>query len=130
MIRRPPRSTLFPYTTLFRSVFDVKGLKTLDPSLRWGDGVIRGPLWEQLQPRQLEPVATEVTPTGQSRFSRLPVALSRPVQMQPGRETVGGRRHAIEQEQCADLSAMTDAVRDHVHEHLPARHAAVLPVRE
>src|SRR2546427_4728677 len=25
MIRRPPRSTLFPYTTLFRSVEDVKG---------------------------------------------------------------------------------------------------------
>src|SRR2546427_1896664 len=24
MIRRPPRSTLFPYTTLFRSVFEVK----------------------------------------------------------------------------------------------------------
>src|SRR3989454_12646313 len=29
MIRRPPRSTLFPYTTLFRSV-----LKTLAPSER------------------------------------------------------------------------------------------------
>src|SRR2546427_9119867 len=28
MIRRPPRSTLFPYTTLFRSQF-------VDPSLRW-----------------------------------------------------------------------------------------------
>src|SRR3989442_4760669 len=27
MIRRPPRSTLFPYTTLFRSVFDL---------VRWG----------------------------------------------------------------------------------------------
>src|SRR3712207_7439498 len=26
MIRRPPRSTLFPYTTLFRSVFDQEGL--------------------------------------------------------------------------------------------------------
>src|SRR5699024_3921670 len=26
------------------SVFGVKGLKTLDPSLRWGDGVIRGSL--------------------------------------------------------------------------------------
>src|SRR5437868_12639883 len=26
MIRRPPRSTLFPYTTLFRSVFLQKGL--------------------------------------------------------------------------------------------------------
>src|SRR5258705_8664069 len=25
MIRRPPRSTLFPYTTLFRSVRDLKG---------------------------------------------------------------------------------------------------------
>src|SRR3712207_8067347 len=24
MIRRPPRSTLFPYTTLFRSVFDIR----------------------------------------------------------------------------------------------------------
>src|SRR3712207_7263197 len=24
MIRRPPRSTLFPYTTLFRSTFDLK----------------------------------------------------------------------------------------------------------
>src|SRR5260221_1860880 len=24
MIRRPPRSTLFPYTTLFRSVFDAQ----------------------------------------------------------------------------------------------------------
>src|SRR2546430_13214531 len=26
MIRRPPRSTLFPYTTLFRSVFGLQGL--------------------------------------------------------------------------------------------------------
>src|SRR5258707_7520347 len=27
MIRRPPRSTLFPYTTLFRSLFRVFGLE-------------------------------------------------------------------------------------------------------
>src|SRR5258707_11310171 len=27
MIRRPPRSTLFPYTTLFRSVQDIANLK-------------------------------------------------------------------------------------------------------
>src|SRR5260221_1938751 len=26
MIRRPPRSTLFPYTTLFRSIDDEKGV--------------------------------------------------------------------------------------------------------
>src|SRR5258705_6702087 len=28
MIRRPPRSTLFPYTTLFRSVYEFAGTKT------------------------------------------------------------------------------------------------------
>src|SRR5947209_9575316 len=43
MIRRPPRSTLFPYTTLFRSAYDYRGygfsegkidaLRTLDDSL-------------------------------------------------------------------------------------------------
>src|SRR3712207_7285920 len=27
MIRRPPRSTLFPYTTLFRSIADLCGIK-------------------------------------------------------------------------------------------------------
>src|SRR2546422_1383553 len=29
MIRRPPRSTLFPYTTLFRSIFALTGLLSL-----------------------------------------------------------------------------------------------------
>src|SRR2546428_1876196 len=32
MIRRPPRSTLFPYTTLFRSVDAVRTIRTLDTS--------------------------------------------------------------------------------------------------
>src|SRR2546430_10642718 len=30
MIRRPPRSTLFPYTTLFRSLHDVAALRRPD----------------------------------------------------------------------------------------------------
>src|SRR2546430_13337361 len=30
MIRRPPRSTLFPYTTLFRSMFDKEAGKPLN----------------------------------------------------------------------------------------------------
>src|SRR5579883_3607757 len=34
MIRRPPRSTLFPYTTLFRSPFDQSSLRH-HPLLRW-----------------------------------------------------------------------------------------------
>src|SRR5437870_11294926 len=39
MIRRPPRSTLFPYTTLFRSNLDgYAWLKTLNnPLLNWSD---------------------------------------------------------------------------------------------
>src|SRR3712207_7539961 len=31
MIRRPPRSTLFPYTTLFRSYDEPRGLRDYDP---------------------------------------------------------------------------------------------------
>src|SRR5256885_12269869 len=34
MIRRPPRSTLFPYTTLFRSAVDVDQLLTQGAQLR------------------------------------------------------------------------------------------------
>src|SRR5258708_29326789 len=33
MIRRPPRSTLFPYTTLFRSIIDLSGSKKLSAHL-------------------------------------------------------------------------------------------------
>src|SRR2546429_7036682 len=40
MIRRPPRSTLFPYTTLFRSPVT---------SIRLGGGGARSPLWRQIQ---------------------------------------------------------------------------------
>src|SRR2546422_4659821 len=35
MIRRPPRSTLFPYTTLFRSLFD----DPVDTGIERGDAV-------------------------------------------------------------------------------------------
>src|SRR2546421_8929531 len=36
MIRRPPRSTLFPYTTLFRSVFERGALKAGETMLLHG----------------------------------------------------------------------------------------------
>src|SRR5256885_12845575 len=43
MIRRPPRSTLFPYTTLFRSPLVVElALLAVDP-----DGAIAAPLVER-----------------------------------------------------------------------------------
>src|SRR5258708_10591088 len=43
MIRRPPRSTLFPYTTLFRSTLLELVIKTLDASRFAGDLLIRRP---------------------------------------------------------------------------------------
>src|SRR3712207_7522019 len=41
MIRRPPRSTLFPYTTLFRSVRDVGARRQRIGGDRGGDAVRR-----------------------------------------------------------------------------------------
>src|SRR2546429_6177747 len=49
MIRRPPRSTLFPYTTLFRSHnavnnnFDIMNFKTID--LHLDDNVLNGTIY-------------------------------------------------------------------------------------
>src|SRR5690554_3519284 len=49
MIRRPPRSTLFPYTTLFRSVIEEKCKKNKAPQVAsgalvdWGGGRISPP---------------------------------------------------------------------------------------
>src|SRR3712207_9495206 len=40
MIRRPPRSTLFPYTTLFRSLRDEEGALAGQPQLSLG--AVRG----------------------------------------------------------------------------------------
>src|SRR2546426_3812067 len=42
MIRRPPRSTLFPYTTLFRSVYGTEGTISLpDPNTYDGDVTVK-----------------------------------------------------------------------------------------
>src|SRR5262245_64297238 len=44
MIRRPPRSTLFPYTTLFRSLLAAQVGRRADPAVREGDLVGAGAL--------------------------------------------------------------------------------------
>src|SRR5438034_1696109 len=46
MIRRPPRSTLFPYTTLFRSGFLIAAffaayMSTISTQLNWGASYLR-----------------------------------------------------------------------------------------
>src|SRR2546426_5116293 len=41
MIRRPPRSTLFPYTTLFRSMCDSPYQASRSRTVRSGSGIAR-----------------------------------------------------------------------------------------
>src|SRR3712207_8848028 len=71
MIRRPPRSTLFPYTTLFRS--DLLDARTAQRLPRRGGRDVRGELAEgwRIQPgariRQLEHRSEEHTSELQSR---------------------------------------------------------------
>src|SRR3712207_8634421 len=47
MIRRPPRSTLFPYTTLFRSFMEVAEKTSIaQQALEQGQGILRlAPIW-------------------------------------------------------------------------------------
>src|SRR3989449_4914974 len=47
MIRRPPRSTLFPYTTLFRSAFGEAGAALVEANLAdpWGAATLGA--WEE-----------------------------------------------------------------------------------
>src|SRR2546427_8676320 len=49
MIRRPPRSTLFPYTTLFRSYVNFRRMTSASV----------GPAWRQATPAQREKLETE-----------------------------------------------------------------------
>src|SRR5258707_11237749 len=58
MIRRPPRSTLFPYTTLFRSV-PQGALESLKPSARPVQPVPK----VHVDPRVLREVAPPIIPT-------------------------------------------------------------------
>src|SRR3989454_3201337 len=60
MIRRPPRSTLFPYTTLFRSPVGLGGLAITYGYLRWA---YRADLAEPFR----------------ERLETVPVALDRPL---------------------------------------------------
>src|SRR3712207_7863197 len=57
MIRRPPRSTLFPYTTLFRSRarHHPAGLRRAETGLRRGTGVSLSPADDDAPDRALIP---------------------------------------------------------------------------
>src|SRR5256885_15905320 len=60
MIRRPPRSTLFPYTTLFRSLVAVERLDQRPVGARAGEPAfdqVGGPLVAELNRRRLQLLA-------------------------------------------------------------------------
>src|SRR5256885_13072550 len=74
MIRRPPRSTLFPYTTLFRSRVR---LQPPDAARRAGEDELilaREPPQRQAEEREREPIqAVRRTPIAADRRSRAEV---------------------------------------------------------
>src|SRR5438309_7185646 len=45
MIRRPPRSTLFPYTTLFRSPAEDRGMGPLTKVPQFGEAALKLGFW-------------------------------------------------------------------------------------
>src|SRR3712207_8904225 len=69
MIRRPPRSTLFPYTTLYRSRRREAGCR---PARTRGEPLAGGPLGDNAQAAP-EPGAAQLTP----ELSALVAALDR-----------------------------------------------------
>src|SRR5258708_26804302 len=48
MIRRPPRSTLFPYTTLFRSLVGDDRHQGIDAVIDVGEGALLAPAVDQM----------------------------------------------------------------------------------
>src|SRR3989454_6315046 len=92
MIRRPPRSTLFPYTTLFRSA--LRGGSVLDRAGKQGDAAARDPL------------AAEVRARVSTMADRLLDAMARSASRLYGGEAVSELEHAL---QCAELARAAGA---------------------
>src|SRR2546430_8072996 len=69
MIRRPPRSTLFPYTTLFRSVFQQDGLLIIVFDESGGDNTLGGGrvYWAAISPKSKRGRSEEHTSELQSQ---------------------------------------------------------------
>src|SRR3712207_7627202 len=78
MIRRPPRSTLFPYTTLFRSYHFVEGgerIDEMDPRLFFGPAVVmdvrgKGPR-ERITVEDLRPYEARLSERSEEHTSEL-----------------------------------------------------------
>src|SRR2546425_11556574 len=104
MIRRPPRSTLFPYTTLFRSDEVVIALATVDQQVVRVEmkpqigREIREPEHRSLQPDELAGIEQRVEPLHACRGRA--VSLETHAQAQAAREALDdrARRDAVAHE--------------------------------
>src|SRR5256885_12214821 len=96
MIRRPPRSTLFPYTTLFRSI---QGLSTLE-SLRGSESL-------RILPSVLPVTSLHETSFGFHRFE--PVRWNG-VATAPGNVTYPTRNFARSEEHTSELQSPCNLV--------------------
>src|SRR2546427_2437403 len=101
MIRRPPRSTLFPYTTLFRSheraPGEVEQRAPVAPTPPPGEG--RERLGEPLQPQLELRVAPLERSTGAVHALQRPRVAVRPAQLsrEHGRPRLDGLRRRLEE---------------------------------
>src|SRR5438445_13899583 len=97
MLRRPPRSTLFPYTTLFRSRHQERGgpeMAPTPPALVAPRGTRDAPRYRvtvqtlPARPRSFRALSTLGGDIGSS-VKRIPVAFSIALAMSPGGGTMG-----------------------------------------
>src|SRR2546425_8940007 len=97
MIRRPPRSTLFPYTTLFRSGVPELDLAVFDPKVRR----LLGPAADR---HAVEPRCAQLGPPPAARLG-LPVT---PRQRRLGRRgvTVGAGEGQRSEEHTSELQSL------------------------
>src|SRR5436189_1651066 len=76
MIRRPPRSTLFPYTTLFRSRNDPEHVKDfiktqkVDYKIVWDDGTLAAPLVQSVNARGVIPQSFVISRDGKIEITK------------------------------------------------------------
>src|SRR2546429_8748593 len=89
MIRRPPRSTLFPYTTLFRSVVDRDGLDSAR-EITNTDWMIQAPISSTFHGRDIfSPVAAHLAAGGD--FFLVGPEISQLVRLNPKTATVSDK---------------------------------------
>src|SRR5436190_10194475 len=98
MIRRPPRSTLFPYTTLFRShrprgrrAPALRSERTLRPRGRGASAPLRGPLGEE--DRKSTRLNSSHTVISYAVFCLKKKKLTLLIHLQSKRTTFGGNTH-------------------------------------